>query len=160
MCGGEKRIVHGATAVLVVLGLLVSTGRTFAAEAEWRQSINSRILPQYCQDRLDPERWKKWRDYFGPAYIHMHHYCSGLYAEIKAKATIDRKKRNEWLAQVVGEMTYVSRACDPACVIYADLHRRWAWALSAQGHSAEAAKHLELMKAARPRAGPTPAVPN
>ena len=130
-------------------------------ETEWRKPENARLLPQYCQDRLDPQgRWLRWKDHFGPAYIHMHHYCGGVYAELKAKTTFEAKVRKVWLSATVGEMKYVERYCDRSCVLFNDLHRRLAWALGQQGKTAEAMKHLQLITGAgraAPYSGTAPA---
>ena len=112
-----------------------------------RWGDNTHLLPQYCKDRVkgsqSPE-WSKWRSTFGEAYIHIHHYCSGLFAEQKAKSTLNQRERDNWLGSVVSQMNYVSGACNTGCVIYPELHTRWGWALSEQGQVAEAMQHYQL----------------
>jgi len=125
-------------------------------ESEWRKPENAAALPQYCRDRLDKEgRWKKWKDYFGKVYGHMHHYCGGVYAETRAKTTVKKRERDMWLHATVSEMRYVARYCDRDCVLYHDLYRRWAWALGEQGKTAEAAQKLQMLNAV-PRVAPMP----
>lgn len=74
----------------------------------------------------------------------MHHYCAGVYAEKKARTTSDRNKRRHWLGQITHQMRYVSGPCQPGCVLYPELHSRWAWALGKQGQLGEAIKHYQL----------------
>jgi tetratricopeptide (TPR) repeat protein len=117
-----------------------------AREVE-RWSNNTQFLPQYCKDRAkgsSSSEWKKWRGTFGEAYIHIHHYCSGIYAEQQAKNTLNQNERNPWLGKVVSQMRYVSGACNKKCAIYPELHTRWAWALGEQGQTAEAIRHYQL----------------
>ena len=147
-------MIRRTTLAITLLGMLLPANPSTAGKADippgWREGNNAKILPKYCQDRLDKHgRWTKWRDYFGPVYVHMHHYCSGIYGELMAQQTIDKKKREYWVRQAVSEMNYVSPHCDPSCVLYADLHRRLAWGLSQQGRHEEATKHYQLMGAAK-----------
>jgi hypothetical protein len=129
-------------------------------EMSWRSGNNAKVLPQFCQDRLDREgAWTKWRNHFGAVYEHVHHYCSGLYAEVKAKSALDERNRGAWLTALVSEMKYVARHCDPTCVLYADLHSRLAWAYRQQGKYPEAAKHMQLMKVAPTQAPSNPGTP-
>jgi tetratricopeptide (TPR) repeat protein len=114
---------------------------------------NTHLLPQYCKDKAkgnqSPE-WNKWRKTFGEAYMHMHHYCAGIYAEQKAKSILNQQERLSALQRVVGQMRYVSSACNTGCVLYPELHTRWGWALSEQGQVAEAIQHYQLaLKAKR-----------
>lgn len=156
-----RRIVRGLVLTMTA-SIAVTASNATVAQANFADPAYIKRLPQYCQDRRDPERWKRWREYLGPVYIHIHHYCSGIYTELKAKETLDKRKLDELAGQTAHQMAYVSPYCDPTCVIYADLHRRWAWALSVQGNSVEARKHIEMMKAARPtgvRPPANPAVP-
>ena len=116
----------------------------------WRKN---NLLPQYCKDRAkgnqSPE-WNKWRKTFGEASIHMHHYCSGLDAEQKAKSTLNQRERVYWLGRVVHQMSYVSGSCNTGHVLYPELHTRWGWALNEQGQIAEAVQHYQLaLKAKR-----------
>jgi len=126
---------------------------TVAAEAGWRQ--NTRLLPQYCKDftkgGLASAEFAKWRGTLGEVRIHTHHYCNGIYAEQKARSTIDQKKRKRWLGSVMGEMRYVSRHCSEKCVLYPELHSRWGWALGEGGQTSEAIGHFQLAIRAKPK---------
>jgi len=151
----QNNAMRTAIIVLASASILSASVPAVAFERDWRR--HAALLPQYCVDRLDKNgAWKNWRDYFGNVYIRMHHYCNGLYAEIRAKQTQDKRKRNFWLNQVIGEMRYVSQNCDPTCVVYAELHQRWAWALRQQGKSSEAMAQMQLMMKAQPRQAPMP----
>ena len=122
-----------------------------AAEGPWRQ--DTKLLPQYCKDRakgIQSAEFAKWRGTMGEAFIHVHHYCDGIYAENKARITIDQKERKRWLRNVKGQMEYVSRHCSAKCVLYPELHTRWGWALAEDGQSSEAIKHFQMAIRAKP----------
>ena len=119
---------------------------------EWRQ--DTQFLPAYCKDRvkgINSAEFAKWRGTLGEAFIHTHHYCSGIYAEQKARSTIDQQERKRWLRSVKGEMAYVSRHCSAKCAFYPELHTRWGWALAADGQPSEAISHYRLAIRAKPK---------
>jgi tetratricopeptide (TPR) repeat protein len=74
----------------------------------------------------------------------MHHYCSGIHAEQKAKNILNKGERAYWLGRVVHQRSYVSGSCNTGHVLYPELHTRWGWALSEQGQTAEAMQHYQL----------------
>jgi len=153
-----------ALLLAVFLGLLSlsveSPAKRINPETEWRQGNNAKVLPNYCQDRLDPKgRWVPWKSYFGNVSIHVHHYCGGLYAEFKARIAPNARERKQWLEAVVGEMSYVADNCDLSCMLYADVHRRLAQALTQLGRPDEALKHVKLLNAAPPSATTPNAAP-
>lgn len=122
---------------------------TSEAGAEWKN--NTHLLPSYCKDRAEGKggRFEKWRNTFGSAFIHIHHYCSGVYAQQKAKSSFKRD-RIRLLGQVIGEMNYVSRHCNAGCILYPELHSRLGWALGEKGQHAEAIKHYQLAIEVKP----------
>jgi tetratricopeptide (TPR) repeat protein len=131
----------------VLLLAMVWQNSSAAGRETWHKNAN--LLPQYCKDRA-AGRDEKWRNTFGEAYIHMHHYCSGVFAEQKAKSTLNQLERVNWLERVVHQMSYVSSACNTRHVLYPELHTRWGWALSERGQTAEAVQHYQLaLKAKR-----------
>ena len=142
-------------ALILILFLMTwQVTLTTASAAEWKQ--NTQYLPQYCKDRAKAVggnlgEWEKWRGVFGELYIHMHHYCNGLYAETKAKTTLDRNERDKWLRSVKGEMAYVGKHCNSRCVLYPELHTRWGWALGKSGQFADAIQHLKMAINAKPK---------
>ncbi len=83
-------------------------------------------------------------------YIHIHHYCSGIYAEYKVKTTLDQRARKRWLRLLISQMQYVSNRCQAGCILYPELHTRWGWALSEQGQPVEAINHYQLAIRAKP----------
>jgi tetratricopeptide (TPR) repeat protein len=124
-----------------------------AASPEWHQSVQT--LPPYCKDKaastgLDDPRFSKWRGPLGTAFVHIHHYCSGIYAEQKARSTIDQVARNRSLKGVAGEMAYVARFCNAKCTLYPELQTRWGWALAMQDQPGEAIQHYQLAIKAKP----------
>jgi len=124
-----------------LLFAVVIQNSSAAGRETWDQ--NTLLLPQYCKDRAAGHD-EKWRGTFGETYIHMHHYCSGIFAEQKAKSSLNQRERGNWLGRVISQMRYVSSACDARCVLYPELHTRWGWALGEQGQIAEAIKHYQL----------------
>ena len=123
-----------------------------SAAEEWRQ--DAQLLPQYCKDRakgISSAEFIRWRGTLGGVYEHIHHYCSGMYAEKKASSTIDRQERKRWLRSVIGEMQYVSRHCPARCALYPELQSRWGWALAADGQPSEAISHFQLAIRAKPK---------
>jgi len=138
-----------------VIGILIPWHNLIAASQDWKQ--NTQLLPPYCKDRakgLHSAEFKKWRRTFGEAFIHMHHYCNGIFAEQKAKSTVNRQERQRWLRAVLSEMQYVSNHCPARCALYPELHSRWGWALGAGGQPAEAIKHFQLVIRAKPKYAP------
>ena len=115
-----------------------------ASAEKWHQ--DTELLPQYCKDRakgINSAEYAKWRGTMGTAFVHTHHYCSGIYAEQKARITIGQQ-RKRWLRSVKGEMAYVSRHCPTKCALYPELHTRWGWALGEEGQNAAAIGHFQL----------------
>jgi tetratricopeptide (TPR) repeat protein len=141
--------------LLFLIGISIPWHNLTAASSDWRQ--NTQLLPPYCKDRakgLHSAEFKKWRRTLGDAFIHMHHYCSGVFAEQEARSTINQQERQRWLRTVLGEMQYVSNHCSAKCGLYPELHSRWGWALGASGQPAEALKHFQLVIRAKPKYAP------
>lgn len=138
--------------LLIIVGLSLPLHNLAAASAEWKQ--NTQLLPQYCKDRAkggQSREFNKWRRTFGDAFIHMHHYCNGVYAEQMSRKTINQQERNRWLASVIGEMQYVGRHCNSRCALYPELHTRLGWALGESGQVADAIGQLRLVIKAKPK---------
>ena len=137
----------------VLLSAMLWHNAVVAGGDRWNNNTN--LLPQYCKDNAAGKgRFEKWRSTFGEAYIHMHHYCSGVFAEQKAKTTLNQQERAHWLGRVVHQMGYVSGSCKRGCVLYPELHTRWGWALSEQGQVAEAIQHYQLAFKEKPDYAP------
>lgn len=137
--------------LFLVLGFSILWHNLSVAE-EWRG--DTQLLPPYCKDRakgITSPQFTKWRGTLGGVYEHIHHYCSGIYAEKKARSTIDQQERGRWLRGVKGEMAYVARHCSTKCALYPELHSRWGWALAADGEPAEAISHFQLAIRAKPK---------
>ncbi len=137
--------------LFLVFGVSIFWHNLAVAGEEWR--MDTRLLPQYCKDRakgIQSAEFAKWRGTLGSAFAHTHHYCSGIYAEQKARVTID-PQRKRWLRSVKGEMQYVSRHCSAKCALYPELHSRWGWALAEDGQPSEAIGHFQLAIQAKPK---------
>ena len=136
--------------LFLVIGISLFWHNLATAE-EWRQ--NTRLLPQYCKNYakgINSAEFAKWRGTLGTAFEHTHHYCSGIYAEQKARITSGQQKRKRWLQRVKGQMAYVSRHCSAKCALYPELHSRWGWALAEDGQPSEAIRHFQLAIRAKP----------
>jgi tetratricopeptide (TPR) repeat protein len=119
---------------------------------EWRKDPG--MLPQYCQDRvkgIGSAEFARWRNTFGEIFVHIHHYCNGIYAEQKAKGSFNRQEKERWLRSVAGEMSYVGRHCKAGCVLYPELETRWGWALAQLGQTGEAIDHFQQSIKAKPK---------
>jgi tetratricopeptide (TPR) repeat protein len=141
------------TILFIIVGIVgLSVPWHNLAAQEWKQETE--LLPQYCKDRAKkathPAEWYKWRSTFGEVFIHMHHYCSGIYAEQKAKTEINKHQRNRLLRQVIGEMQYVGYHCNTDCVLYPELHTRLGWALGESGQTYEAIEQYQLAIKVKP----------
>jgi len=140
------------TILVFVIAFFLPWHNLPAASPEWYQ--DTQFLPQYCKDRAkggQSSEFNKWRKTFGEAFIHMHHFCNGVYAEQKARNTINQHERNRWLANVISEMQYVGKHCNTRCVLYSELHSRWGWALGEKGQLADAIQHYQLAIKAKPK---------
>ena len=141
-------------AILFFVMLFGMAWQNASAVSDEYWSKNTQMLPQYCKDRAkgtQSSEWKKWRGTFGSVYQHMHHYCSGIYAEQKAKSAQSQRERVTQLGKVVHQMGYVSASCNAECVIYPELHVHWGWALAEKGQAAEAIQHYKLAIKAKPK---------
>ena len=140
------------TIIFIIVGIVgLSVPWHNLAAQEWKQK--TQLLPQYCKDRAkgtNSAEWSKWRSTFGEVFIHMHHYCNGIYAEQKAKTAINQQQRNRLLAGVIGEMQYVGRHCNTDCVLYPELHSRLGWALGEKGQVSEAIGQFQLAIKVKP----------
>jgi tetratricopeptide (TPR) repeat protein len=135
-----------------VVGICASWQSVMAQSSGWQQ--NTQLLPQYCKDRvkgINSTEFARWRRTFGDVFPHVHHYCNGIFAEQKARATLlDRQERQRWLTTVVSEMRYVSRHCPTSCVLYPELHTRLGWALQETGQTSQAVAQFQLAIKAKP----------
>ena len=81
----------------------------------------------------------------------MHHYCDGVYAEQKARSSINQQERIRWLGGVIGQMQYVAKHCGAGCSLYPELHTRLGWALGESGQVAEAIEQFQLAIKVKPK---------
>jgi len=133
----------------------LSAAEELESDTQWRK--DTLLLPQYCKDRakgINSPEFTRWRATIGDVYVHIHHYCGGIYAEQKAKSSIDPKERKRWLRDVIGQMQYVSNHCSSKCALYPELQTRWGWALAEDGQPAEAIMHFQLAIRAKPAYAP------
>jgi hypothetical protein len=141
--------------ILVGLPILWNDPASAAQTDSWRQ--NTQLLPPYCKDRAkgsqSPE-WEKWRNTFGEAFIHIHHYCDGVYAEKMAQITANPRERSRWLKIVIGEMKYVGSHCRASCVLFPELHTRMGWAFGESGEVGDAIGQFRLVIQTRPKYTP------
>ena len=141
------------TMALFALALILSSEWQAAhAEGEaWRQ--HTETLPSYCAYRLTPAGKENKSNRY-PAlrsvWIHIHHYCAGIYAENQAKMSLDDRKKRQYLEQVIYQMNYVGKHCTPQCILYPELHTRLGWALKEMGKLVEATEQFHMAIKAKP----------
>jgi len=136
---------------IVLTGMTLSGQAAAAKEDGWQQHLNQ--LPAYCAERAKPGGVNRKSKYpaLRSVWIHMHHYCKGIYAEMKAKGMPNGRQRNNFLGVLNTQMAYVGRNCKRNnCVLYPELHTRWGWGLSESGQPGEAVKHYQAAIKARP----------
>jgi tetratricopeptide (TPR) repeat protein len=144
--------------VILIFGILAPWQASFGGEKAkgeaWRHDTT--FLPQYCKDRAaDKEAFKKkWGKVFGGSTLDIHHYCGGIYAEQKAKASLSEGERGKYLDTVIYQMKYVSNRCTTGCVLYPELHTRWGWALGEKGQAGEAIQQFKLAMKRNPKYTP------
>ncbi|PKM13522.1 MAG: hypothetical protein CVV13_00985 [Gammaproteobacteria bacterium HGW-Gammaproteobacteria-3] len=104
---------------LCVLILLMIGGPTaFAAYPKNDQDF--RLLPPYCKarssDSKSPE-YQLWQKRLGSGFLHIHHYCAGLFTRDIANRTTNRNDKKSALKVAVGEMQYVFDHASPSFVL-------------------------------------------
>ena len=133
-------------AILFILLLFSVPLNALAQNNGWKQ--NTQLLPQYCKDRAkggQSAEFIKWRGTFGEAFIHMHHYCAGVYAEKMAKITVNQQERDHWLGDVIHQMKYVGNHCHTGCILFPELHTRLGWAFGERGEVSDAIRQFQLV---------------
>ena len=150
----HRAMLRIAQLLLLLLCISIPWQNAFSGYYEkWQDSLQ--FMPQYCQDRALKEKnrqvWDKWAKRLGKVHIHMHHYCEGVYFEIKAKSAVNRKEKESFLNKTARQMAYVSKYCSRSCILYPELHTRWGWALGENGQVADAIKHYQMAIQAKPK---------
>ncbi len=138
-------------AVLAIFSLGAVFSSAAAAEKSWRK--DTRLLPSYCAYRATVGKAGGTERYplLKGIWVHIHHYCDGLYSMFQARTELDARKKKDWLARAARNFHYVSRYCAPSkCVIYPELHTLWGWVLGEQGDMTAAVNHLEKAIRAKP----------
>ena len=93
--------------------LLCMLGVVFPAQAQQQGSRFTAAeiagLPQYCQDKLNPDGDKeRWVGVFGREnWLHHHHFCYGLIFFARATSELNSKRRRENAQYGIGEFNYV-----------------------------------------------------
>jgi tetratricopeptide (TPR) repeat protein len=128
--------------LIILFGFSLPYQGLAAGSDDWH--ANLQVLPSYCKGFKTDSHRKKWGSILGETYIHMHHYCKGVFGEYKARSLVGQGERKPWVQTAAHQMRYVSGACKIGCALYPDLHRRWGWALGEQRQYAEAIKHYQL----------------
>lgn len=73
------------------------------------------LLPPYCKARKEGRgpNYDLWQKRFGPNFLHMHHYCSGLHSINLARKTFDHKLKSHILETAIKEMETVQHEFSP-----------------------------------------------
>lgn len=122
----------------------------------WSKPQNLVFLPPFCTvkanngPKAEITKWDKILG--GNIFMHLHHYCGGVFAEFKAKETVGQSSQAGWLAEIIKQMKYVSGPCNtPKCRLYPELHTRWGWALAEQGNAGDAVREYQLSIKGNPK---------
>lgn len=69
------------------------------------------MLPPYCKDSVDQKAvgYQEWVNKLGPDFVHVRHYCAGLYTMAVGVKLFDKSKREEAFNNAIQEMDYVLR---------------------------------------------------
>jgi len=83
------------------------------AQAAWpKTDADFALLPAYCKARMQNPKsaeYKMWNQRLPGGFLHVHHYCAGLYTTYLANRITDRQKIRQVLRQVVDEFEYVEK---------------------------------------------------
>lgn len=122
------------------------------------------LLPSYCKhtqvfrERVpgDADERERWIAYFGPGYLHLHHYCWGLMKTNRgALLARSRESRVFYLSDAIGEYDYVIRRVPPDFVLLPEILTRKADNLILLGRGPQGV--AELMRAIDTKADYWPA---
>lgn len=94
----------------LIIGLFLSS--QFAYAVYPRSEADMMVLPPFCKARLAPDRdkdpgYQEWMKRMGPNFIHIHHYCAGLFTMGLADKSFDKAEKVSHLNAALGELTYV-----------------------------------------------------
>ncbi len=148
---GPGKSLPWVVALLAMLSWAMARPAVAAAEKSWRK--DTRLLPSYCAYRANVGKIGGVERYplLKGIWVHIHHYCDGLYSTFQARTELDARNKKDWLARAARNFHYVSRYCRPSgCVIYPELHTFWGWVLGEQGDIQGAVSHLEKAIKAKP----------
>lgn len=88
------------------------------------------LLPEYCHHKLwvsrthpNPPKSEKWETFFGPEFVHIHHYCWALVWLSRANRR-GEPHRKSLLGSVYGDVGYVLKNTGPNFPIRAELYTR------------------------------------
>lgn len=97
--------IRGAISALALLATGVA-----GAQTHLMNELDFIKLPPECSARLrgDKATMNMWRQRIGDRqFLHLHHYCFGLFYLNRGMATVDKRKRNRDFEHSVGEFQYV-----------------------------------------------------
>lgn len=95
----------------LALGMLLASPSASAQSKDMTDS-DLAMLPEACTARIrgDEATQKLWRDRIGRYnFLHLHHFCFGMYFTNKANFSLDKNAKAEHLDRATREFDYVLR---------------------------------------------------
>lgn len=123
--------------IVVILATL-----PLAAQAYRWTDVELRAVPEYCRVRFAEgaasAQWIIWAKRFGPAAIHMHHYCDGLLWLNRYAKTFDRREQKRILQSAYGSFMYMVPRVDNSWPLRGELYYNMGRVQALRGEDGEA----------------------
>jgi len=143
---------------LIIVWLLTITlpNAVAAGESSWPKTpADFAVLPKYCLYKSHknqyPRQYAKWERLLGHAgWIHIHHYCYGMFALHNAKSTIDPKEKENWIYIALKQWNYVDKNWPRDFRLRPELHVKRGDTFMEAGNMAAALAEYRKAIAAKP----------
>lgn len=114
-------------------------------------------LPRYCAARMDQTtaaETARWRAVIGPDFLHIHHYCAGLFTVMLAEGMRNPKDRRQPLGQAIVEFRYVQEKASRTFKLMPEINVQKGKALLAMEQPRDAIREFQAAIALNPRYTP------
>lgn len=122
--------------------VFILTTLPLAAQAYRWTDAELRAVPEYCRIRFvegaASAQWIGWAKRFGPAAIHMHHYCDGLLWLNRYAKTFDRREQKRILQSAYGSFLYMVPRVDNSWPLRGELYYNMGRVQALRGEDGEA----------------------
>lgn len=124
------------------LVVLILVALPLTAQAYRWTDTELRAVPDYCRVRFaegtESMQWIIWAKRFGPAAIHMHHYCDGLLWLNRYAKTFDRREQKRILQSAYGSFMYMVPRVDASWPLRGELYYNLGRVQTLRGSDGEA----------------------